>query len=56
MASITNVVLSATKSTGAGNTWKLTVTYDAVFSKFELDNFNFRDGFVVWEDDIFSDD
>jgi hypothetical protein len=56
MASITNIKLSATKVTGGGDNWKLTVTYDAVFSKFEIDNFNFRDGFIVWEDDPFDDD
>jgi hypothetical protein len=56
MATIKNIKLSATKTSGAGDTWRLTVTYDAVFSKFEVENFNFRDGFVVWEDDIFSDD
>jgi hypothetical protein len=56
MASITNIVLSATKTTGAGDTWRLTATYDAVFSKFELDAFTYRDGFVVWEDDPFDND
>jgi hypothetical protein len=51
MASISNIKLSAAKATGAGNTWDLTVTYDANFSPFEVANFNFRDGFVVWEED-----
>jgi len=51
MASISNIKLSATKTTGTGNKWKLTVTYDANFSKFEVTNFKFRDGFVVWEKD-----
>jgi hypothetical protein len=56
MAFITNIALSATKVTGAGDSWRLTVTYDAVFSKFEIDNFTFRDGFVVWEEDPVDDD
>jgi hypothetical protein len=56
MASITNIVFSATKSTTSGDNWKLTVTYDAVFSAFELANFTFRDGFEVWEDDPINDD
>lgn len=58
MASITDIRLSATKVTGAGNNWDITVRYNARFSSFEWQtgNFNFRDGFVLWEDDVFSDD
>ena len=51
MASISNIKLSATKQTGGGNNWKLTVTYDAIFSPFEIANFTYRDGFEVWEQD-----
>lgn len=51
MAKIKNVKLSAAKATGQGNMWVLTVTYDAEFSSYEVANFNFRDGFVVWERD-----
>lgn len=53
MASITNIRLSATKVTGAGNNWDVTVKYDAHFSQYEHQtaNFRFRDGFVLWESD-----
>jgi hypothetical protein len=58
MADITNITLSATKVTGGGNNWDITVKYNARFSQFEFQtgNFDFRDGFVLWEDDPFSDD
>ena len=49
MADISNIRLAAQKATSGGNTWKLTVTYDAIFSPFEIANFTYRDGFVVWE-------
>jgi hypothetical protein len=58
MASITNISLSATKVTGAGNNWDVTVRYNANFSTFEWQtgNFTFRDGFVLWEEDPIWDD
>ena len=40
----------------AGNQWRLSVTYTATFSAFEVANFNFRDAIQVWEDDPFDDD
>lgn len=54
MATITNAKLTLTK--GAGPNWTARVTYTAKFSQFEVNNFNFRDGFVLWEDDPFNDD
>lgn len=51
MASITNIKLSATKDTSQPKNWTITVEYDAIFTPFELANFNFRDGFVIWEAD-----
>ncbi len=58
MASIANVRLSAKKSTGAGNNWDITVKYTAKFSEYEWKtaNFKFKDGFMLWESDTFSDD
>jgi len=58
MADIADIRLSATKVTGGGNNWDITVRYNARFSQFEFQtgNFDFRDGFVLWEDDPFSDD
>lgn len=58
MASITKTKISAQKSSDSGNVWDITVEYDAIFSSWELNeaNFSFRDGFVLWEDDDFSDD
>ena len=54
MATITNARLTLTK--GAGPNWTATVRYTARFSQFEVNNFNFRDGFVLWEDDPFEND
>ena len=50
MASISNVKLSATKD-APSNSWRVAVSYKAYFSAFELANFNYRDGFVLWESD-----
>lgn len=50
MASISNVKLSATKD-AASSVWQVTVSYKANFSAFELANFNYKDGFVLWEAD-----
>lgn len=53
MADITNIQMTASKVTGSGNNWDITVSYDAVFSNYEWKtaNFNFRDGFVLMESD-----
>jgi hypothetical protein len=56
MASISNPTISAKKSSGQGDNWDVTVEYDAVFSGFELANFTYRDGFVLWEDDPWDND
>jgi hypothetical protein len=56
MASINNIKLAAKKVTGAGDRWEITVSYDAVFSKFEVEHFTFRDGFVLKEEDSLSGD
>jgi hypothetical protein len=56
MATITNVGrLSAQQL--PGNNWKLSVDYDANFSEQEIQQqFQYRDSFVVWEDDTSDDD
>ena len=55
MAGIANIQpVSAQKL--SGDQWRLTVTYTATFSQFEVNNHNFRDWIQVWEDDPFSDD
>lgn len=54
MPGISNIALSAQKL--ANNQWKLTVTYTANFSQFEVNNFIFRDGFEIWEEDTSDDD
>ncbi len=53
MADITNIQTTASKASGAGNNWDITVTYDAVFSQYEWKtaNFTFRDGFILMESD-----
>lgn len=51
MAAIRNIRLSAKKETGTGNRWQITVNYDAHFSQHEVDTYEFRDGFVLKEDD-----
>ena len=54
MAGISNINLSVQQL--ADNKWKFTVTYIASFSQFEVNNFTFRDGFEIWEDDTAVDD
>ena len=54
MAAINNINLSVQQL--SGNKWKFTVTYIASFSQFEVNNFTFRDGFEIWEDDTSVDD
>lgn len=54
MPGISNIQLSAQKL--SANKWKLTATYKATFSAFEVANFNFRDSMQVWEDDPVDDD
>src|SRR3954454_18596162 len=58
MANITNTKISAKKSSSSGNVWEITVEYDATFSGYELNNadFSFRDGFVLWEEDLVLND
>jgi hypothetical protein len=57
MAEIRNLVLSATKATTSGNTWRLTVQYDCELKDKELKfDFDYEDWFEVWEDDVFNDD
>ncbi|MDX6683412.1 MAG: hypothetical protein QOG94_3451 [Solirubrobacteraceae bacterium] len=58
MATIINPKISAQKSSASGNSWEITVEYDATFSAYELNqaNFTYRDGFVLMEDDDFFDD
>ena len=51
MASILNPKISATVVSDSPDTWDIVVQYDAVFSAFELANFDFRDGFILWEHD-----
>ena len=54
---IQNVKLSAEQL--SSNKWRLTVRYNAVFSRAEVNpplNFTFRDAFQIWEDDTFDDD
>lgn len=53
MAQIQNVKLSATKETGQGNNWDITVKYTAKFSDFEVKdgNFTFSDCFKLMEHD-----
>jgi hypothetical protein len=53
VAYIKNANLNAEKLNGG--TWRIHVRYDAVFSRYELDHFKFRDGFVLWEQDTLSD-
>jgi hypothetical protein len=55
MANITNIQ-PPTAQKLAGDQWRLTVTYTATFSPFEVANFNFRDCIQVREDDPFQDD
>jgi hypothetical protein len=55
MPNITNIQ-PPTAQKLAGNQWRLSVTYTATFSPFEVANFNFRDAIQVWEDDPFDDD
>ena len=56
MATITNVgPLSVTQN--PGNKWMLSVSYEANFSEQEVkQQFQYRDSFVVWEDDSLNDD
>jgi hypothetical protein len=54
MPNITNVQPPTAQR--SGNQWRLSVTYTATFSAFEVANFNFRDAIQVWESDPFSDD
>jgi hypothetical protein len=54
MAGISNIKLSAQQL--SSSTWKLTVNYTATFSQFEVNNFTFRDGFEIWEEDTSDDD
>jgi hypothetical protein len=57
MAEIRDIVFSATKTTPNSNTWQLKVQYNCEVSDKELrDNYEFEDGFEVWEDDVFNDD
>jgi hypothetical protein len=57
MADIRNIVLKATKSTASGNIWQLTVQYDCVLTEKELRyDFDYKDWFEVYEDDVFNDD
>jgi hypothetical protein len=55
MANITNIQPPIAQKLD-GNQWRLSVTYTATFSQFEVDNFNFRDCIQVWENDPFNDD
>ena len=52
MATITNVGLLSAQQL-PGNNWKLSVDYDANFSE---QQFEYRDSFVVWEDDTLNND
>jgi hypothetical protein len=57
MAEIRDIVFSATKTTPNSNTWQLQVQYKCEVSDIELrNNYEFEDGFEVWEDDVFNDD
>lgn len=58
MANITDVKLSAKKSTGSGNNWDICVDYIATFSRVEWQtaNYTFRDCFQLWEADPIWDD
>jgi hypothetical protein len=57
MAQIRNIRLAATKATGGGNNWKMTVTYDAVFTAYEVQQgFRYQESFQLWEDDPINDD
>src|SRR5215207_6831050 len=55
MAQILNPTMTATKL-ASGDNWRINVTYTAQFSEFEIKNFRYRDGFVLWEDDPFDND
>jgi hypothetical protein len=52
--SINNIQVSVEKP--SNNLWRFTVFYDVTFTKFEVDNFTFLEGFEIWEDDNFNDD
>jgi len=57
MATIRNIVTSATKSTTTGDTWTITAQYDFEVNDDELRlGFKYKDCFEVWEDDTFNDD
>ena len=49
MASVTNVLLSMTKSTHNPSQWTFNVEYDAGFDASDLAGPSFRDGFRVME-------
>jgi hypothetical protein len=56
MATITNVGSISVQQLSSNN-WKLTVTYEANFSKQEVQQqYNFRDSFAIREDDSVYDD
>ena len=48
--------LEGGKVPGTPDTYELTVTYTAKFSPFEVQNFKFREGFVLWDEDGLTDD
>jgi len=57
MATIRNIVTSATKSTTTGDTWTITAQYDFEVNDDELRlGFKYKDCFEVSEDDTFNDD
>jgi len=56
MATITKIGRLSVQQLSSNN-WKLSVTYEANFSDQEIQQqYNFRDSFVVREDDNFNDD
>ena len=56
MATITKIGKLSVQQLSSNN-WKLSVTYEANFSEQEVQQqFQYRDSFVVWEDDTSDDD